>query len=545
MDFAKDLRTGAIVGAEGARRSKAYVCPRPGCGGSVYLAQGDVQRAHFRHYPGEGTAACDQYFPGTGPLGGVDTSAVAAVVEDLPTELGLLVEHTDNRWGLAIRVPEIPNSELGEASLQTIGKAFIDVFAGNLLLGRASALDVRPGIGSARVTVPPALQPYRSQPSGDWPSGISQERWRRTARAMATFGTLFRQHDGEWVRLREGSSVHWGEDLVLVADKLSPPPGNIVIEAVGHLHGAGIQWVIHHLHLPETALAAAETWLDRLGHQVTERPWGVCLASPARGYGEQGDPIFWIGDTAVLEVEGPAPRAECLAVLGSGTNSQSASFRVGKDRRQCVGVSSHAPGGVRFTVRTQDQRVDFQVVFERRPEETALQRLLEETPRLRVLLGDTSLEAWRDQNSPLPLFDRHLRSVRLDAGVAGVRFTVTAWTDGKRRTLSQVWLREAEMSIASALPTASKLQVEAENLGLIEMEVAPARPVSRSASLDRLARWERVVALIPSKAAPTSPAFVRLPSRADVFLPQTLGTADLIRGRLHTWRQRQLEGNGS
>jgi len=79
-------------------------------------------------------------------------------VEDDPDELGLVVEQLDRRWSLLLRVPEMPDDELGLAALTTLHAGFVEIFAGDAAVERISALDVRPGVGVARPHTP-SLQP--------------------------------------------------------------------------------------------------------------------------------------------------------------------------------------------------------------------------------------------------------------------------------------------------------------------------------------------------------------------------------------------------
>src|SRR5690348_7520625 len=126
MDYAKDLLTQKIVPATGARRWCEYVCARPGCGGRVYLPTVRIQRPHFRHFPHEGTPACDECFPGSG----ASQIASDALAEDKPEDLGLIVEHEQGHWALAVRLPEVSSAELGQAPLSALRAGFVEVRCG-------------------------------------------------------------------------------------------------------------------------------------------------------------------------------------------------------------------------------------------------------------------------------------------------------------------------------------------------------------------------------------------------------------------------------
>lgn len=541
MDYAKDLHTGKIVAAEDASGSSAYSCPRPACGGRVYLPDVRIQRPHFRHYPGEGTPACDEYFPGAG-AGGTGPANLRTAVEDEPSELGLLIEQMDHRWGLLLRLPEIPSLELGHASLATLRTGFVEVFAGSERLARVSALDFRPGVGTARVEIPPSLQSFRSQPTGDWPAGIAVERWRKTARAMAAVGTLFRLRGGEWVRLSEASGVHWGEELIVLADARCPPARSIVVETSGRTSSAGFNWSIWQVRLPDDAATDVEVWLSRLGHSIVPRPWSTRLATPPRGYSDHGEPLFWLEDAAIFELEAPTRGAESVATLVMNSNSHGAGIKVGESRRVYVAVSSHAAGLARLAI-AHERSVGADVAFQARPDAAALRGSLDRSARLRLWVGEICLEAWRDRMRAIRVAALDRGDIRLETGIEGVRVHVTVWSRGKRRTYRQLAQRDAESILASALSTASRLEVDAENLGRLELRLLAATEREADRTPDRLAWWEQAARSVVREGERTSPALVAMPGRAGVLRAESLGAAGLVRARLAGRKRRQVEGS--
>lgn len=59
MDNALDASTGQMVSAIQATKKYSWICPL--CGKKVYRATGSARRTHFRHWPNEGSEACELY----------------------------------------------------------------------------------------------------------------------------------------------------------------------------------------------------------------------------------------------------------------------------------------------------------------------------------------------------------------------------------------------------------------------------------------------------------------------------------------------------
>src|ERR1035437_8898568 len=92
-------------------------------------------------------------------------------------------------WTTYLRLPEI--ADLGTIRLRSLRSGSVQVDAGGTL-NSLSLIELRPGIGSARLVVPPSATPYKVTPTGDWPSSISKTPWQGGARGLNPRGTAFR-----------------------------------------------------------------------------------------------------------------------------------------------------------------------------------------------------------------------------------------------------------------------------------------------------------------------------------------------------------------
>jgi hypothetical protein len=541
VDHAKDLSSGKIVAAEDASRWRSYECPRPGCGGSVFLRNGGSRRAHFAHRAGEGTEACDAYFPGGSGVGGeADTPAPA--VEDSPSDLGLIVDQLDGEWRVGLRLPEIPRDEIGDASLSVLRPAGVEVSVGGTVVSRISALDLRSGVGAARVPVRPVVQEYRARAVGPWPSGINTERWQRQARGIDARGTLFRLRGGEWTRLVNGSGVHHGEGLIVLADDRSPPPASIVTQTHAHfpVGSAGPRWTLWGVRIPEEPVSGVTAWLHRLGHTLVPKPWSVDLATPPRARNERGAPVFWIGDTPVAVLQAPRCHAEAQMWLKAGTNSTTASVKATESGSAFVAIASQDVGPVRLTVA--ERGADIDVTFIQRPARAATLEQLTKTRRVRLWLGAVAIEAWRDSKTKVYL-ERALPDVRVDLGAEGARARVTAWERGKQRSSGGLDARGAERVIAEALPTASRIEVDANNFGRVEIVIArmAVERHERSSGSNRLAWFDHVASLSARPPENLTATILQQPRASTSLAIRSVGAAALVRSR-QALRQRHEAG---
>lgn len=540
MEYARDLHNGEVVAAENASPLRSYACPRPGCGGRVYLPKVVIQRPHFRHYPGQGTTACDEYVPGIGS-GGNSHAGIIAAVEEGPSELGLLLTQLDGCWGLGLRLPEIPSDELGETSLKELLAAQVDVYAGRGRLLAIGALDLRPGVGAARVDVVPSLQAFRTQPVGSWPSTIEKERWLLESRGLEAKGALFRLRRGEWTRLLAGSGVHHGETLLVLADTRCTPA--VVSEAHAQISSGGLKWTIWEVQLPSQPDDKVTNWLARLGHQFVPRPWSLELATPARAHSSRGEPIFWVGDSPVLTLEAPQGAAATTVAFQSGSNSDSAGVRASQSRVAHVGVKTRDAGLTRLTVAS-ERSASLDIAFVERPARTAVLQLLVQTPRLRVHIGEQILEAWQGTAHSVRVPSRELPEVRVDLGPDSARARITVWERGKQRSRRGLDARGAGRAVEEAIASASRIEVDADSLGrVVILPVHQAVDAPRhSKGSDRLAWRDLVVSQCSRAEERTTPTMLEQPRAATSLAARQVDAAGLVRARLALRRRHEAGG---
>lgn len=533
VNYAKESNGGRIVAASDASRWRSYVCPRPGCGGRVSLRAGSDRRAHFAHFPGEGTPACDEYHPGawTGPsLSPVPPTAV----EEEPATLGLVLHELDGVWALNLRLPEIPRDELGVAGLETLRAALVDVSTGQRRHVQVSALDLRPGVGAARVLVPPSIQEYRTEPVGTWPATIDRRRWGLRSRGLQATGTLFRLRQGEWTRLVADSAVHQGETLMLLAERRCPPPQEMPCTLHFRTSSGGMHWACWELQIPDE-LDSVGPWLSRLGHVLVPRPWELTLVTPAREFTEDGTPAFWLGDTAILRVEAPRRSSDTTAIdRVFDSNTLRITVTTPEDGRSYLAVVASRPGPMRVSVGGV-VRSTVHLHFLGRPTRSRAD-FLAGTPRLRVRVGESYMGAWGESEFAVDVRPSTPHEVHVDLGHETARARVMVWRHRVRSNHSDLAARD----VANVLKTAfadrdvSLIEIDADGLGAIRIVPRVPGP-SRSdvrPRVDRLAWRDHLLGQLSPPNDTNVTIMASHPRNQRRRVLRSIDTAVLIRSRL-------------
>jgi hypothetical protein len=395
--YAKDDRAKKEVDAHkvGERaRSHAYSCPT--CGARVHYKRsiGLSPNPIFAHNPHEGSPDCENYYPWQGGYDVPPSPAVSrprAAVEDTPDELGLCLEDAES-WTMYLRVPELSTGELGSVSPRPLTSAFVEVESGGER-NRLPLIELRPGVGSARLAVPPMTPAYKITTTGSWPAVIRQRRWQKTSRGLSPRGTPFRLRHGEWVRLREDSPVELGEELRVVADQRNSPPADCQPVAGKVVSFRGQNWRMWRVSLPTVSTRQFEAWAESLGVEAVEPAWEVRFASipdavdPVRQL-----PVFSSRRTLIVQLGAPHYGARADISLSTGLTRSSESFSTARGTDTAfVAFSVAWPGSNELTVAYDDRSA---VRFEAREVQSLsdLKTALAAVPLLRVMVGDASIK---------------------------------------------------------------------------------------------------------------------------------------------------------
>jgi hypothetical protein len=243
----------------------------------------------------------------------------------------------------------------------------------------------------------------------------------------------------------------------------------------------------------------------------------------------------------VISIEGPQTGAPALLWFRAGT-SAGARLRTAEGGEAFVVVKSESVGATHLSC-VAERSAGIDVNFVPPPAASTLLEQLAKTPRVRVWVGEVALEAWRDARRNIPV-DQAVPEVRVDLGAKDARARVTVWAAGKQRSSPGLSAEKVERVIAAALPAASRIELDADNFGRIEIiptRGAVERP-GASAPSDRLAWFHHLLSMC---APPGRSAIIVLerPRASRSLTVRRVGAAGLVRGRQTLRRSHGLGGD--
>jgi hypothetical protein len=445
----------------------------------------------FAHNKHAARPDCELYQPGFGTSVGSPAQAVAST-EDAPEEIGMCLEDAGASWTTYLRVPEIP--DLGNLRLRSLRSGSVEVDAGGTQ-HRLSLMELRPGIGAARLAVPPTATSYKVSPKGDWPSAIAQEPWQGSARGLNPRGTLFRLRRGEWVRLKEGSAVELGEKLRVVAEFRNAPPSGCLAEAASVVAHSRVNWRMWRVVLPIASIASLERWAEDLGVVVREAAWRISLINVPQAFDDEEQiPILGTKIALIGKFERPYEGASTTAVLHAGSSSQRMGVPTSNDSAAFVAFTVPWPGRNELGSGFEEREG---VMFDTAPPLTLaeVREALCKVPVLRVELGEHRMAAWHapydlpeaveGQDPPHFAIGPDLEGLRLGLrwrGAPGSGREESLSVEAVEGRLRGFWGMDVEVALSGGA------------LGSVELVFHAARKLNAAMADSRMLRWASLAA---------------------------------------------------
>jgi hypothetical protein len=276
----------------------------------------------FAHNAHVARQDCDLYHPSFG-VEDPGSWGEAPAAEPI-SEIDLcLDDRLDDKgtWSLFLRFPEI--SDLGNARLRALVTGSVSVVTGSSSMS-ISLMDLRPGVGSARLVVPPSMNTYEASPAGQWPTDFSSDRWTGTCEGLNPRGTPFVLRKGEWERLRDGGELQLGSEIRIVADVRNAPPPVCSVEALAIKPHSKLEWRGWRVFLPDSISTSLDRWAEAINVTHASPADEIALLGVPQGF-DSNSPVFTTGHSLIAKIKWVAGEPSAALSLGTPLGGESTS----------------------------------------------------------------------------------------------------------------------------------------------------------------------------------------------------------------------------
>lgn len=461
MDLAIDLGNGGLVAARDAERHPGYLCPH--CCVQVHLRRGRAKIAHFAHNPGEGSAQCELYHPGSSVYG-----IAGDPLADGGMPLYLHLNSDDHGWTMFIECDVL---SIAESRNTAYGLLFFD----GLVLNRpgeqprkvrADALAA--GSGRNRITITPSRQKLSVRMIGTWPRSIRSNRWQRNLVGLPRGGAVFvKFRGGTYRRYDSMTSVYWGDSVVVVRPDAVIPPTELSPVQLGTVPTAAGTWHAWRVVLPSVARRAVIDWLADFGVVVETRRSRTRIVTPPVEYAGDGKPRFLLGEPVVATV------AEAASILIAESDVTISALKLpGRARaasEQGIAVTAIESGPLRLRTNVPRDVINSEIVTETSVDRDSF------TPIWFLRHGETMLAPFNASEET----DIEAQ-IEIHSELAGLTFTATVHSmDGRVETRHNDGALQLSKWLRRFRGNTRLIEVDAGNLGFVRLEFDTAPCVVR------------------------------------------------------------------
>jgi len=527
MQYAIDRRTKRIVQADKVRwteQNRAYECPV--CKAKVHYksAMGLSPYPGFAHNAHAGRPDCDLYHPS---LGGETSTAWTGVPEEGETGKFDLCLDDQANWSLFLRFPEI--SDLGSARLRTLAEGSVNVVAGSDSKN-ISLMELRPGVGSGRLVVPPSINSYEATPTGKWPSELASDQWSGCCAGLNPRGTSFVLRNGEWERLKPGSELKLGTEIRIVAEDTNGPPAMYSSASAVAISHNKVTWRMWRMSLPQAISTSLDRWAEATGVNFTQPADELSIIGVPRGLSSDG-PIFTTGHRFIAKAKWAPDEAPATLSLRTPLGSESSSVWETEESPLYLTFSVRDSGMTTLTA-NYDGRGSVSIETAGGLTPVELRNKLRAVQPLQIRIGDTSVTAWQETVSLRPAAGQaDLPKIAISPDHDALRFDMQ-WTteDGVKYDydltaqmvldhLTGYWGRDADFHISAGafgsvrlifLRTIRSQSTTSVSRGMRWAALAKGRPELAASSWIRRSLAFRKHGCLPSRTRGTSARWLPL-----------------------------------
>ncbi len=492
MQYAIDRRKKLLVQAEDVRRTdrnRAYACPV--CGADVHYrrARGLNPDPGFAHNAHVARPDCELYHPSFGVENAGPWAEVHAAGPINEIDL-CLDDPLDDKgtWSLFLRFPEI--SDLGNARLSALLSGSVCVVTGSSSAS-ISLMDLRPGVGSARLVVPPSMNTYEASPTGQWPPDLVSDRWGGTCEGLNPRGTAFVLRKGEWERLSDGDELELGSEIRIIADVRNAPPPVCSVEALAIKDHSKLEWRVWRVFLPDKISTSLDRWAEAINANLASPADEVALLGVPQGFNSDG-PVFTTGHYFIAKVKWAGDESSAALTLGTPLGSESTSTWPTQTSPAFMEFKTADSGATTLTA-NYDRRTTETIETAVAPTLSEIRSRLRATPRFEIIVGDTTVSAWQDAVTLLAIAGETAPpQISISPNFEALQFDVR-WT-AQEGAHSAYGLTAAKVQerLAAAWGKDADFEITAGAFGCIRLRFLRPKRSRDTAAVSRAMRWAAV-----------------------------------------------------
>lgn len=502
MQFARDRRTKRIVHADKIRwteQSRAYECPV--CRAAVHYraAMGLSPYPGFAHNAHTAQLDCELYHPSLG--GEVSNAWTGTLDGDERSEFDLCLDDREN-WSLFLRFPEI--SDLGNARLRALAAGSVNVVTGrdskNIFL-----TELRPGVGCARLTVPPSINSYDASPAGKWPSDLPSDRWTGSCAGLNPRGTPFVLHNGEWERRGAGTELRLGSEIRIVAEATNAPPAMYSSKPALTISHNKITWRMWRVFLPDTISDSLDRWAEAIEVNFAQPADELSLFGVPYGYGPDGS-IFAIGHQFIAKAKWAPDEAPATLSLRTPLGSESSSTWSTEESPMYLAFSVRDAGMTTLTA-NYNRRGSAGIETGNGPTPSEVRKKLNAVQPLQIRIGDTPATAWQEPARMSPTPGRsELPPVTISPAYDSLRFDMQWTTEDCVKYDYDLTAQMVQDRLLASWGKDADFHISAGAFGSVRLEFLRPNRYRANPSASRTTRW---AALANCQPEPSASSWIR------------------------------------
>ena len=439
----------------------------------------------FAHNAHAGRRDCDLYHPSPG--GEVSTAWMGALEEDEASEFDLCLDDQEN-WSLFLRFPEI--SDIGKARLRSLEDGAVSVVTGSDSKN-ISLMELRPGVGSGRLLVPPSINSYDATPTGKWPPDLSPDRWNGRSAGLNPRGTPFVLRNGEWDRLRPGAELKLGSEIRIVAEATNAPPSTYLSRSAAAISHKKVTWRMWHVVLPDAVSNSLDRWAEAIEVSFAQPTAELSLIGVPQSFGSDG-PIFAAGHRFIAKVKWAPDEASATLSLRTPFGSESSSTWQTEESPQYL-VFSVRDAGMTTLTANYYRRGSMGIETAAEPTPREVRNKLDAVQPLQIRIGNTPVTAWQESVSLLPASGQtNLPPVAISPDYDALRFDMQWTTEDGDKYDYDLTAQMVQDRLAASWGRDADFHISAGAFGSVRLLFLRPNRSQSSPSVSRAMRWAAV-----------------------------------------------------